>query len=375
MTILRRLKFVLVVSIGVTLFFPVIFIFHNTTQQHRSIISGKDSFINREAALEYSLHGDKNATVDPFNRSIYTDFIQYDEASLPSVETKMAARTKQVSAVCAIMKKKNLSPPNRRLGQQNTGHIIVNKEHQILYCYLPKVANTNFRRVFLGLQGIVPKSEVVNISGYDVYFKYNKTFTYMNSFKTSEQTQLVRQYKKFIVVRDPLERLLSGYRNKFFHPNKQHKADFHGRVTSFYRHYPHLRRRNNVRKNFRSKEITFKEFLIYWTDVMEVNEYLNEHFVPSNQLCNPCHIHYDYIGKYESLNNDVKYIFEHLNIDIEFPGRRDNYSSVSTSALVEEFYKPIPDWLLQKIWEIAKFDYFLFGYHLPKWFRERLKET
>ena len=285
----------------------------------------------------------------------------------------MEFRRKQVGSVCAMMKENKLSPPNQPLYRhEDFKHLIVNDKHQILFCFLPKVANTNFRRVFLGLQGDIPESNVANISGYEVYFKYAKTFKYLNTYKPRDQPKLLNTYKKFIVVRDPLERLLSGYRNKFFHPNKGHKAEYHDRVTAFYKLHPHLIRRNKVRIDFRSGELTFQEFLLFMTDVYEVNEYLNEHFVPSNQLCNPCDIHYDYIGKYESLNTDVKYIFDHLDIDIEFPGRNDNYSSVSTSTLVEEYYKPIPEWLLLKTWDIIKFDSLLFGFHLPKWFREKL---
>ncbi|XP_053377344.1 carbohydrate sulfotransferase 11-like [Mercenaria mercenaria] len=375
MAVMRRRKLVLVFSFGFIAFSVVILTTYYTTQQHRILVIGDGPLLVNEADFGDSLRGGENANVDLFDRFVNADFIENDEISLRSVEAKMAARTKQVRTVCTKMKEKNLSPPNQPLYQhEDLKHLIYNKDHQVLYCYLPKVANTNFRRVFLGLQGIVPKPEVPSISGYEIYFKYDKTFKHLNSLKPLEQSQLLRQYKKFLVVRNPLERLLSGYRNKFFHPNERHKAEYHDKVTAFYGLHPHLRRRNNVRVDFNSKEMTFEEFLLYFTDVYEVNEYLNEHFVPSNQLCNPCNVKYDYIGKYESLNNDVKYIFERLNIDIDFPGRNDNYSSVSTSTLVEEFYKPIPDWLLQKTWEIMKFDFLVFGYHLPEWYREKLKK-
>ncbi|XP_060552644.1 carbohydrate sulfotransferase 11-like [Ruditapes philippinarum] len=370
MAVLRRRKLLLVICTAFILVVMATFVLYNTNQDQRlyAIEDGKSLHNN-----VYHNIRSEDRKGDLFDQLLSRDFLQYDDTHVSSVEEKMVIRKKQVETVCAMMKENNVSPPNQLLFRhEDLKHLIVDDNHQILYCFLPKVANTNFRRVFLGLQGVVPKSNVGNISGYEIYFKYDKTFKYLKSFKPPDQSTLLRTYKKFIIVRDPLERLLSGYRNKFFHPNKGHKAEYHDRVTAFYRNHPHLIRRNNVRTDFRSGELSFREFLLYMTDVYEVNEYLNEHFVPSNQLCNPCNIRYDYVGKYESLETDVKYIFDHLNIDIDFPGRNDNYSSISTSSLVEEYYKPIPEWLLHKTWDIIKFDSLLFGFHLPKWFRDKL---
>lgn len=287
----------------------------------------------------------------------------------------MTFRKKQLNEACAMMKANNLSAPNQDLYQHEVyGHLMVSEKKHVLYCYLPKIANTNFRRVFLGLHGVVPKSEVPFLDGYDIYFKYDHLFKFVSFFKPETQSEMLHMYKKFIVVRDPLERLLSAYRNKFFHPNLDHKRAFHNKVVEFYRLHPALRKRSYMRMDFSSKEMTFYEFLKYWSDVFDAHEYLNEHFIASNQLCSPCLIQYDYIGKYETLSTDVSYIFSQLNIDIEFPSRNDNYSAVSTDTLVENFYKPIPVWLLKKVWEILKFDYFLFGYRLPQWFTEKIHE-
>lgn len=298
------------------------------------------------------------------------------EYSYPTLAQRLDRRKYILRRACEVIKDRALPPPYINVYRQEPDkHLMISNEKQVLYCFLPKVANTNFRRVFLGLQGVVPKPEVPNISGYDIYFTYDKKFKYLSGLSQELKQNILERYRKFVVVRDPLERLLSGYRNKFFHPNENHKAEYHNNAVVFYAKHPKARQEHNMRMSFKDKEMTFEEFLTYWTDVFDANEFLNEHFVPSYLLCNPCGINFDFIGKYETINTEVKYIFDQLKIDIDFPGRNDNYSSMPTYALIEQYYKPIPDKLLQKTWNILKFDYVLFGYRLPDWFYEKVRKS
>ncbi|XP_045160633.1 carbohydrate sulfotransferase 14-like [Mercenaria mercenaria] len=302
----------------------------------------------------------------------------YNNASLGNTENKedqMKARKDLLENVCSVMNEnKSVNPAfTKSFRNEYLVHVIANREKKFLYCYLPKIANTNFRRVILGLNGVVPKEKVGSVDGADVYEKYDKQFQYLKQTDNDKVEEMIQNFKKFIVVRNPLVRLLSAYLNKFQqHPLDEERRKFYERIPKFYSKYPQLKRSFWKTLDFRSKSLTFEDFLAYWTDSFEMNSYLNEHFVPYFLLCNPCDITYDYIAKLETLYSDVDFIFEKLNIDIPFPGRNDNYSISNTDELVEKYYKTIPESLTEKVWHILKFDFLMFGYNLPEWLKAKL---
>ena len=251
--------------------------------------------------------------------------------------------------------------------------MIVNDNKKILYGAVPKVANTNFRRVFLGLNGVVPKDKVKNISGYDVYGVHSDKIKTIAKLPKKDQEKRLETYRKFTFVREPLERLLSGYRNKFFHPNQAHRDVFYDSVKRYYEIHQEKRNQHRMRTSFLRSPITFKEFVTYIIDCFDTNEIVNEHFLPQYILLKPCKVSYDFIGKYETLDRDFKFIFQQLGIDLRFPDRQDNYSSVSTSSLVEAYYSELPSDMLQAILNILLPDYTLFGYRIPTWVQQTLQ--
>ncbi|KAL4219842.1 Sulfotransferase [Mactra antiquata] len=292
-----------------------------------------------------------------------------------NAKERLKSRKSWMESTCKYMIKAGYKTPNMKPFQDEyKKHYMVNHDHRMLYCYLPKVANTNFRRVILGLEGVVPKNKVPNVDGYDVYFKYDDKYTYLQQFTERQQQALLHTYIKFMVVRDPLERLLSGYRNKYFHPNPNHVDEFLRKINVFYQEHGYLRDRIGIpiREDFRNVSLQFQEFLIFFTDTYDEEAFLNEHFTLSSQLCDPCKTKINFIAKYDTLYEDVDYIFQELKIDIPFPGRNDNYYVNKTTDVELQYYKQIPKWLLRKVWNIVKYDYVIFGFKVPHWFKQLL---
>ncbi|XP_077136789.1 carbohydrate sulfotransferase 14-like, partial [Ranitomeya variabilis] len=96
--------------------------------------------------------------------------------------------------------------------------------------------------------------------------------------------------KCFLFLREPLERLLSAYRNKF------------GEIKEYQQQYG----LEIVRSTVASKgdDLTFFKFLRYLLD--EDEEKMNEHWMPIYQLYQPCAVPYDFIGTYEWLREDAE---------------------------------------------------------------------
>ena len=111
----------------------------------------------------------------------------------------------------------------------------------------------------------------------------------------------LKTYFKFLIVREPLDRLLSAYRNKF--ENKQN--------TYFHEKFGKLivkRFRKNA-SNSSGNDVTFAEFVEYILSP-KTKKPLNEHWRPIHELCSPCQIKFDMIGKFETLQHDSNYILK-----------------------------------------------------------------
>ena len=99
-----------------------------------------------------------------------------------------------------------------------------------------------------------------------------------------------------MVVRDPYERLFSGYIDKFFSPCSMPHEEV--KVIRMFR-------ANKTRTACRAG-VNFTEFLQYVTNERSVNS----HFKRQYQQCLPCHVDYDYIGKLETFQQDAEYILK-----------------------------------------------------------------
>ncbi|XP_075947644.1 carbohydrate sulfotransferase 12-like isoform X4 [Anarhichas minor] len=112
--------------------------------------------------------------------------------------------------------------PNRELD-----HLIVDDTHQIIYCYVPKVACTNWKRVMVVLSQslispssgkpytdpeAVPPDLVHNSS---LHLTFAKFWRHYGSLSRHLMALKLQHYTKFLFVRDPFVRLISAFRNKF----------------------------------------------------------------------------------------------------------------------------------------------------------------
>jgi len=109
--------------------------------------------------------------------------------------------------------------------------------------------------------------------------------------------------------------------------------------------------------------ITFAEFAQYVVDTWSSGERLNDHWIPQNQVCNPCYIHFDFIGRFENLNNDVRRVLAKLTAsNATFPFQNSFDKNVRLSQIVRSFYANLSRNTVQNLIRIYKLDYQLFGY-------------
>lgn len=255
-----------------------------------------------------------------------------------------------------------------RLFQKFSNKSFINREKEVMLCKVPKIASTSFRKVFLALAGMSDVMEMRDDSIYTPKFQSKLTFV-----KDLHSSQEFHRFKKFMFVRNPLKRLLSAYKDKIFaiHPGGRDKV-YH-QINRLYDEYPGLNRSKINHFSHENGPLTFEEYLYFVTDWYNSDSQIysvHEHFLDIHSLCKVCDVKYDFIGKMETLSEEVQYIFNRLDINITFPTykARNKVQKKPTSELVEDSYRPLPLDLRRKVFNIVKIDALLFEYEIPDWF-------
>lgn len=126
------------------------------------------------------------------------------------------SRQEQLLKVCDSIKN------DSHINYSQLDHILIDHQHKLLYCYVPKVACTNWKRVLMVLTGRSNASNLVDISA-TLAHDVNSTLS-LPELSETEAQYCLNNYINFLMVRHPFERLLSAYRNKFesSHPSAKY---------------------------------------------------------------------------------------------------------------------------------------------------------
>ncbi|XP_029644871.2 carbohydrate sulfotransferase 12-like [Octopus sinensis] len=181
--------------------------------------------------------------------------------------------------------------------------MLVNHQHKMVFCYIPKVGCTFFKRLMLILKGKYQNGS----SPYDIAPTKIHTLR-MNTFSTRprKNAAVLKAYKKVVFVRDPYSRLFSGYLDKIFLPQQNFKTLCTYIIKTF---------RKSVVKNSSiicPLDVTFEEFLRYVIHSNLKNVKKNYHFGMMHDLCGTCNIKYDIIGKLDTFVPDLNLMFEEI---------------------------------------------------------------
>lgn len=168
----------------------------------------------------------------------------------------------------------------------------------------------------------------------------------MNVTLTSAQRlRMMHTYYKFMIVRNPLERIVSGYRNKIEPPLNFEKQDS----------FPH-KVKKEILMRFRLGEflqwqkisktrqynitVSFPEFVLYLVNT--ASEELNEHFRASMDICHPCVVGFDFYGNFRNYSQDSQALIKKFKADPRFYRDESLHSnSDQTSQLLSHYFNQL----------------------------------
>lgn len=264
--------------------------------------------------------------------------------STPAGETQ-AARKRVLKGYC-LKHRFNKKPKDAELQ-----FVIVDDEHKLMYCSIPKVASTTFKRVLADLRGLKQ----------GIFVHRPSLWRRLREYDQDDRAFRLKTYFKFIFVREPLHRLLSAYKDKFIGKNRQFSNNIRKKIVKRLR--PHDFHQNG------DNNVSFTEFVQFHSRHMN----RNPHWRQYEKLCHPCVLNYDFIGHLETLQQDVQLLLKMARVDgrVTFPPIH-NATSLSD---VLQYYSKVSSKYIARLGEIYSNDFEMFGYEFPGPLTSLLNQT
>ena len=189
-------------------------------------------------------------------------------------------------------------------------YTMVDDRLRYIFCFIPKVACTTWKRVLLMLTGKIGTNNAEDVPRPMVHSKtfVNKYLSSLNNYRPDEIENRLKNYFKFMFVRHPFERIVSAYLDKFVRENNF--QTIYG--TDIIKRY----RPNATEESLKEgRDVTFEEFVRHVVDSASLEDQtLNEHWQKFYLTCHPCSIQYDFIGKFETLHEDAEFVLKRFAI-------------------------------------------------------------
>jgi len=165
-------------------------------------------------------------------------------------------------------------------------------------------------------------------------------------------------------VRHPLERLVSTYRDKFTKPAYYYPQRFGRKIIRT------VRGANASEESLkRGHDVRFQEMVQYLleprTTLLHDQLLSDNHWRQEHLLCHPCYVHYDFIGHYETLNEDAQAVLQALGIAdrVHFPNTDPNNRwKKKTAEVSAQILAEISAEEMHRVKDLYAYDFELFGY-------------
>ena len=196
--------------------------------------------------------------------------------------------------------------------------------------------------------------------------------THLDIYKRDKQLTLDDLKKRFetytsvLFVRNPFTRALSAYRDKF----QSSRSLDHNVVRNLYENKMLAYRNRSIFESQypnRTVGVTFGEYVKFLSDQRQRSHY-DEHWAPMSEICFPCQMKYDIIGKLESFEEDSRLIFNKLGTPelLDVALRRPPHTTHSSESLqIQQYFKTLSKEDIEGLRHKYANDFGLFGYDIP----------
>ncbi|NXN67774.1 CHST9 sulfotransferase, partial [Himantopus himantopus] len=253
------------------------------------------------------------------------------------------------STLASVCLKNNLLKLRSKLDSHVANQLFVEHKHKFIYCEVPKVGCSNWKRTIFLLQAdfSMEASEIEHD-----HIHQTSLIKKLGTYPPSIQKELLNNYTKVMFTRHPLERLVSAYRDKLLHSEPFYSVTVANEIRAMFR----------TNKNS-SEKVSFQEFVSFIT--ANPPNTLDIHWKPMFLLCDPCNIHYDILGKYETLGLDSEHVLKVIGApgSLHYPSlKRYGTEKRTNGDITLEYLRQLNAEQIEKINKLYQMDFVLFNY-------------
>ena len=269
--------------------------------------------------------------------------------------------------------------------QQLSKHLLVDDAHRLILCSPPKAGATSIRTLLVlssaeyawqssGTGSDALRHRLSHVHSESVLDRFG-----IRSLASYTQPQIIHRltnYYKIVVVRHPLSRLLSMFRNKLEGSSPGACAGFKATLGAW---IVKEMRNISLARGECASDLTFPEF----TSFLRKNALVlskEPHVTRVHEYCAVCRLQYDYIAKLETLDSDQQFIIDSvlkpddelnlhpLNLNVNTRNMTQRSAEIPAQRYasdVREFAR-LDDYLVDFLLEHYKTDMTLFGYDVKR---------
>lgn len=224
--------------------------------------------------------------------------------------------------------------------------VYVFERHNFSFCFMHKAASTTFQSHFVHLSGFR------NLSKSRIQYHGHRLARYS---VRALMTPSYAEHYKVLFVRHPFSRLVSSYYAKLVVECNSLERKTPGPLCDI---------ANMIRRNYRLVEkdgpVTFKEFVSFLIDTRD--KPYDSHWSRIWNVCQPCNVHYDFIGKVETYENDAHYVMKIRGLLKAIGNLSVTLNRSHSERIVGECFSQLNQTDFNELYDIYRRDFELFDY-------------
>ena len=270
----------------------------------------------------------------------------------------------------------HLTPEER---ERYTNNLLVDDKHKLLLCHNAKVGATTYKYLLAAHSDAVRfKDDRPLISMQQIHSDaYLERFnlTCMGRLSDEEKLWRLEQYTRVMILRDPLQRIYSSYREKLTDVKPPAcQAYQHGLGVKILKAVRGEENISNAEKEC-ARSVTFPEFLEYFSSDIGKELLSDPHWSKFYPKCFPCMIDYDHYIRLETGETDQDFFlrsvlnstrieqFSSKNVRFNNKGRsKEEELAANNFVNLIDPYKNVSFQSFKAAKETFETDSFLFGY-------------
>lgn len=123
-------------------------------------------------------------------------------------------------------------------------------------------------------------------------------------------------------------------------------------------------------KKLGSRWPTFPEFVDFLLSEAKTGAIMDMHWTPVAKFCTPCQVKFDVIAKFETLEEDQRYLIDKAGLgNVIKPEHKNSGKGKKTNELLMSHYAQLTKSQVKGIFQIFKYDFELFDYSPNEFFK------